>query len=208
MALLIWKGYSAPTRLITCDLHPDYLSTRYALERGQKREPGINLCPARHHAHIASCMIDNGLSGEEPVIGIAFDGTGYGQDGMTWGGEFLVADYSGYTRPFHIKYFPLPGGDMSIRKPARIALAYLWQAGIDWDEGLPCVQALCGDERNMLRSQLEHRINTPQTSSMGRLFDAVASIVGIRHQINYEAQAAIELEATLILRKRDVIPSI
>ena len=101
--------------LITCDLHPDYLSTRYALEHAQRESLGLTYVQ-HHHAHIASCMIDNGLTGEEPVIGIAFDGTGYGQDGMTWGGEFLVADYSGYTRPFHIKYFPLPGGDMSIRE--------------------------------------------------------------------------------------------
>lgn len=182
--------------LIACDLHPDYLSTRYAIERAQRDSLSLSYVQ-HHHAHIASCMVDNGLTGEEPVLGIAFDGTGYGHDGATWGGEFLVADYSGYTRSVHVKYFPLPGGDISIRKPARIALAYLWQAGVDWDNEFPCTQALCGDERTMLRSQLEHQINTPQTSSIGRLFDAVASIVGIRHQVNYEAQAAIELEAAV-----------
>jgi hydrogenase maturation protein HypF len=180
--------------LLACDLHPDYLSTRYALKRAE--DDGLVLDQIQHHhAHIAACMAENNIKGEEPVIGIAFDGTGYGEDGLIWGGEFLIADYRQFSRAYHLKYYPLPGGDRSTRKPARIALAYLWEAGIEWNEDLPLTDALCADDRTVLKSQLEHKINTPYTSSMGRLFDAVASLTGVRHQINYEAQAAIEFEA-------------
>jgi hydrogenase maturation protein HypF len=180
--------------IIACDMHPDYLSTHYALDRSLQEGLSLNYVQ-HHHAHIAACMAENGLAGDEPVIGIAFDGTGYGQDGKIWGGEFLVADYRGFSRPFHLKYLPLPGGDKGTRKPARIALSYLWESGLEWNEEIPSVQVLCADELTVLKSQLEHKINTPLTSSMGRLFDAVASLTGVRHQINYEAQAAIELEA-------------
>jgi hydrogenase maturation protein HypF len=106
-----------------------------------------------------------------------------------------VADYAGYERIAHLAYTPLPGGDAATRKPARTALAYLWQANLEWDEQLIPVKHLCADERTAIRSQLEHKINAPLTSSMGRLFDAVASLCGVRQQVNYEAQAAIELEA-------------
>lgn len=179
--------------LLACDLHPDYLATHYAVDRSQREGIALKFIQ-HHHAHIAACMVENGLKGDEPVIGVALDGTGYGEDGAIWGGEFLVSDYDGYQRAFHLKYYPLPGGDVSIRKPARIALAYLWQSGIPWDKNLPCVDAIDPEERSVLISQLEHLINTPMTSSMGRLFDAAASIIGIKHQVNYEAQAAIELE--------------
>jgi hydrogenase maturation protein HypF len=178
---------------ITCDLHPNYLATRYALERAQST--GLPIYQIQHHhAHIAACMADNGLSGERPLIGVSFDGTGYGPDGAIWGGEFLLADYNGYQRFAHLAYTPLPGGDAAIRKPARIALAQLWQAGIDWDEDLPAVKFLCGDDMTLLRSMLENKINCPQTSSMGRLFDAVAALAGVRGEVNYEGQAAIEFE--------------
>ena len=191
--------------LLACDLHPDYLSTHYALNRAE--HDGIALDQVQHHhAHVAACMAENGLAGDESVLGIAFDGTGYGQDGLIWGGEFLIADYRSYSRPFHLMYFPLPGGDKGTRKPARITLAYLWQSGIEWDEELPSVQALCADELTILKSQLEHKINTPLTSSIGRLFDAIASLVGVRHQINYEAQAAIELEALVDLSETESYP--
>jgi hydrogenase maturation protein HypF len=179
---------------IACDSHPDYLSTRYALERAQRSNlPTFNV--QHHHAHIAACMADNGLSGDEPVIGVAFDGTGYGDDGAIWGGEFLLADYSGYERMAHLDYFPLPGGDAAVRHPARTALALLWSLGLDWDERLLPVLEFCGDDRNLLRTQLERKINTPLTSSMGRLFDAAAALAGVRQKVNYEAQAAIEFEA-------------
>ena len=176
------------------DLHPNYLSTRYILDRAdQQGLPALGI--QHHHAHIASLMVEHGLNADRSVLGVAFDGTGYGDDGAIWGGEFLLANYSGYQRLAHLAYTPLPGGDLATRKPARVALAQLWQAGLDWDPELPPVSALCDEERQALRSQLEHKINTPLTSSIGRLFDAIAALTGVRQQVNYEAQAAIELEA-------------
>jgi hydrogenase maturation protein HypF len=179
---------------IAYDLHPNYLATRYAIDRAEReglRSFGIQ----HHHAHIVSCMAEHSLPSDEPVIGVAFDGTGYGEDGAIWGGEFLLADYRGFKRVSHLKYIPLPGGDTAIRKPARIALAYLWASNLDWEPELQPVSALCAEELNILKSQLKLKINTPLTSSMGRLFDAVASICGVRQKVNYEAQAAIEFEA-------------
>lgn len=175
------------------DQHPDYLATRYAIRRAEAEGlPALGV--QHHHAHIAAVLAEHGYSRPEPVIGIALDGTGYGDDGAIWGGEFLLADYHGYRRFLHLEYMPLPGGDAATRKPNRIALALLWQHGIPWDEDLPPVRAACGDDRSMLRSMLENNINTPRTSSMGRLFDAVAALAGLRAEVNYEAQAAIELE--------------
>jgi hydrogenase maturation protein HypF len=179
---------------IAYDLHPNYLATRYALERVERE--GLPSYGVQHHyAHIASCMAEHSLPAGEPVIGVAFDGTGYGEDGAIWGGEFLLGDYRGFKRISHLKYVPLPGGDAAIRKPARIALAYLWANGLDWDPEFHPVAALCAEERSILKSQLKLKINTPLTSSMGRFFDAIASLCGIRQVVNYEAQAAIEFEA-------------
>ena len=176
------------------DLHPNYLSTRYAQARAERDNlPAIGV--QHHHAHIAACMAEHGLPGDQPVIGVAFDGTGYGDDGAIWGGEFLLANYQGYRRYAHLAYVPLPGGDAATRKPARIALAQLWQAGLDWELELPSTAELCVEERTALRSQLERKINAPLTSSMGRLFDAAAALAGVRQKVNYEAQAAIEFEA-------------
>jgi len=179
---------------IAYDLHPNYLATRYALERAE-RENILTIGVQHHHAHIAACMVEHGLDGSRPVIGVSFDGTGYGEDGAIWGGEFLIADYKSYQRAFHLEYFPLPGGDASIKKPARTALALLWSLGIDWDERLASVKELSESERALLRTQLEKKINTPLTSSMGRLFDAVAALAGVRQKVNYEGQAAIEFES-------------
>lgn len=179
---------------IACDLHPNYLATRYALERAQRENIPIFQIQ-HHHAHIAACMAEHRLDGSRPVIGLAFDGTGYGEDGAIWGGEILVADYRGYQRVGQLEYFPLPGGDAAIKKPARTALALLWSLGLDWDERLESVKEFCADDRTLLRTQLEKKINTPLTSSMGRLFDAVAALAGVRQSVNYEAQAAIEFEA-------------
>jgi hydrogenase maturation protein HypF len=179
---------------IAYDLHPNYLATRYALERA-KREHIPSFGIQHHHAHIVSCMAENSLPPDCPVIGVAFDGTGYGEDQAIWGGEFLLADFRGYERVGHLKYIPLPGGDTAIRKPARVALAYLWAYEYDWEPEYYPVFALCAEERSIIKAQLEKHINAPLTSSMGRLFDAIASIAGIRHQVNYEAQAAIEFEA-------------
>jgi hydrogenase maturation protein HypF len=135
------------------------------------------------------------------VIGLSLDGTGYGQDGAIWGGEILVADYAGYERLYHLAYVPLPGGDKAIREPWRIALAHLLQAGFTWEADLPPViyakqmATNAGDPLDLLQRQITQGLNAPPTSSMGRLFDAVASLLGIRQTANYEAQAAVELEA-------------
>lgn len=179
---------------IAHDLHPNYLATRYALDRAE-RENLLAMGVQHHHAHIAACMAEHGLDGSEPVIGLSFDGTGYGDDGAIWGGEFLVADYHGYQRTAHLEYFPLPGGDAAIKKPARTALALLWSLGLEWDERLASVAEFSQEDRVALRTQLDKKINTPMTSSMGRLFDAAAALAGVRQKVNYEGQAAIEFEA-------------
>jgi len=188
------KLFRVQPEAIAYDLHPNYLATRYALERAE-RENWEMIGIQHHHAHIAACMAEHGLDGSQPVIGLAFDGTGYGEDGAIWGGEVLVADYKSYERAFHLEYFPLPGGDAAIKKPARTVLALLWALGLDWDENLAPVAEFCAEDRTTLRTQLEKKINTPMTSSMGRLFDAAAALAGVRQSVNYEAQAAIEFEA-------------
>lgn len=177
---------------IAYDMHPNYLATRYALERAEQ-ENLRTIAVQHHHAHIAACMAEHGLT--EPVIGVSFDGTGYGDDGAIWGGEFLAADCKTYKRMFHLEYFPLPGGDASIKKPARTALALLWSLGLEWDDALESVKEFCAEDQVTLRMQLEKKINTPMTSSMGRLFDAVSALAGVRQKVNYEGQAAIEFEA-------------
>jgi hydrogenase maturation protein HypF len=179
---------------IAYDLHPNYLASRYALQRAQDENVEA-IGVQHHHAHIASCMAEHGLDGSAPVIGVAFDGTGYGEDGAIWGGEFLVSDYMGYRRALHLEYFPLPGGDAAIRHPARIALALLWSLGMEWDARLASLGALSAEERATVLTQLQRKINAPNTSSMGRLFDAAAALAGVRQAVNYEAQAAIEFEA-------------
>ncbi len=182
--------------VLAYDLHPDYLATRYALERAEQEElPAIGV--QHHHAHIAACMAEHGLPEDRPVIGVAFDGTGYGEDGAIWGGEFLLADYANFRRPYHLTYIPMPGGDTAVREPWRLALAWLWQAGLEWDEELAPVRVSSDEERQALYRMLNIKMNTPLTSSMGRLFDAVSSLADVRQRINYEAQAAIELEATV-----------
>lgn len=165
------------------DLHPGYLSTRYAL--GLEGVPKIGV--QHHHAHVAACMAENHL--ESPVIGVALDGTGYGTDGKIWGGEFLVCDYSGFERPYHFRYVPLAGGDAAVKEVWRSGLAYARDAGFTPGFGMPRKTLA------VVNRMLDNRINTVDTSSCGRLFDAVAAILGIRMKANYEGQAAMELEA-------------
>ena len=179
------------------DLHPDYLATRYALERAA-REGLTAIGVQHHHAHIAAGMAEHGLPREARVIGVAFDGTGYGDDGAIWGGEFLLAGYGSYERAAHLRYVPLPGGDRAVREPWRVALAWLAIAGLPWDDDLPPVgQARAGHPGSLsaLRQQIARGLNSPPTSSMGRLFDAAAALAGARQVVTYEAQAAIEFEA-------------
>ncbi|MCC6605797.1 MAG: carbamoyltransferase HypF [Anaerolineae bacterium] len=187
---------AVPERLV-CDLHPGYLSTRWAQE--QTAVPVIAV--QHHHAHIASVMAEHRLDGQTPVIGFSFDGTGYGSDGAVWGGELLLADYRGFTRAAHLKYVPLVGGDVAVKRPYRLALAHLHAAGLAWDDDLPCVAACPPDEQRVLRQMLAKQINSVPTSSMGRLFDAVAALLGVRQVVTYEGQAAIELE---VMAARDV----
>lgn len=177
--------------VLVADAHPLYRSTTWAHRNAAGR-------PVRtvqhHHAHIASVMAEHGLDGSRPVLGFAFDGTGYGSDKAVWGGELLLADYKGYRRLSHLRYVPLPGGDVSVLRPYRMALAHMWAAGMSWDEDLAPVRACPNDEQRVLAHQLETGLGCAPTSSMGRLFDSVASLVDVRQVVAYEAQAAIELE--------------
>jgi hydrogenase maturation protein HypF len=179
--------------ILACDLHPDYLSTRYAQNRSQNENLPL-LQVQHHHAHMAACMLENGIADKEPVIGLTFDGTGYGTDSAIWGGEILIGNYTGFNRRFRLRYFPLPGGDAAVRTPARTALSLLLTCNIPLDKDIASVQHFSEQELKLIQSQIAHTINSPLTSSMGRLFDAVSSLLGLRHVITYEGQAAIELE--------------
>ncbi|MFJ7954683.1 carbamoyltransferase HypF [Streptomyces sp. NPDC096319] len=186
--------------VLAVDRHPAYRSARWARDRAAGR-PVVPV--QHHHAHVAAAMTENGLDGTAPVIGVAFDGTGYGLDGAVWGGEFLLADYAGFERFAHLAYVPLPGGDAAVRRPYRMALAHLRAAGLAADLALPCASVCPPGELPLLERQLDREVNCAPTSSMGRLFDAVSSLAGICHHAGYEAQAAIELEAAA-LRAPDV----
>ena len=186
------KLFRIEPEIVAYDMHPEYLSTKYALNLGS--EQGLNLIPVQHHhAHIVSCLVENKV--EEPVIGVAFDGTGYGTDGAIWGGEFLLADWRSFQRVGHLEYVPLVGGTAAIKKPYRMALSYLYTLlGEDsLLEGLPLGKVEPA-ELELIKQQLKRGVNSPLTSSAGRLFDAISALVGVRGEIDYEAQAAIELE--------------
>jgi len=180
-------------RVVAHDLHPEYLSTKYALELAETDPDRLQLQGVQHHhAHIASCLADNGADG--PVIGVAFDGTGYGTDGTIWGGEFLLASLTGFERGGHLAPVPMPGGAAAIRQPWRMAAAYLDAAGLSEPPG-----GLDVIRRNeaywaAVSGMAQREINAPLTSSAGRLFDAAAALLGVRDTINYEGQAAVELE--------------
>jgi hydrogenase maturation protein HypF len=181
--------------VIAADLHPAYLTRKWAEDHsGQPDEPALHLIQ-HHHAHVASLLAEHGRLGT-PAVGVAFDGTGYGTDGAVWGGEFLLTgeDPADFERAGHLREVALPGGDAAVRNPCRMALSYLSAASLSWQPALPPVAACTDDERSVIAAQLASASGTVPCTSMGRLFDAVASLLGVRHRISYEAQAAIELE--------------
>ena len=183
--------------VIAYDLHPEYLATKYADRLKREEAKGssteVQFVPVQHHhAHIASCMAENGV--QEPVIGVAFDGTGYGEDGQIWGGEFVVCDFQHFERRAHLKYVVLPGGEAAIRKPYRMAVSHLYNLPSALTSGLALFDRINPLELEIIRRQIERRINSPLTSSCGRLFDAVSSLLGICDVITFEGEAAIGLE--------------
>ncbi len=178
------------------DLHPDYASTQYARLRAQPNDSASHseakptlVAVQHHHAHMASCMAEHGLS--EPVIGVSFDGTGFGTDGAIWGGEFLTGGYRQFQRAAHLRYVAMPGGDKAIREPWRMAAAHLLDARAGLASLQPRISAVA---LNIVQRMIERQLNAPPTSSAGRLFDAVASLAGVRDRVSYEGQAAVELE--------------
>jgi hydrogenase maturation protein HypF len=182
--------------IVAYDLHPDYLSTRYALEQEGVRLVGVQ----HHHAHMAGCMAEHGLQGR--VIGLSLDGSGYGTDGCIWGGEILVGDLASFQRRGHFAYLPMPGGAKAIREPWRMAVSYLYQAYGEQirDLSLPILERLSRPDRETILTMIRRRINSPLTSSCGRLFDGLAALIGLRDRVAFEGQAAMELE---MIQSRD-----
>ena len=177
---------------VACDLHPDYVSTRFAEAFAAERGLPAPMRVQHHHAHIAACLVEHGRTPEDgPIIGVALDGSGYGEDGTIWGGEWFVGGYDGFRRVAHLQRLPLPGGDAATRRPWRIGVAYAHTL-----LGADRVPADLASEskRELITQQIDRRLNTPETSSMGRLFDAVSALLGVCRETTYEAQAAIELE--------------
>jgi hydrogenase maturation protein HypF len=176
--------------VVAYDLHPDYFATRWARKLSGIRTVGVQ----HHHAHIASCMAENHLEGR--VIGFALDGTGYGTDGCIWGGEVLLADFLDFERAAHLAYVPMPGGAAAIREPWRMAVSHLWAAfGSDMLKlPVPFLRQIPQTRVRAVLKMMERQVNSPLTSSCGRLFDAVAALINLRLEVNYEAQAAVELE--------------
>ncbi len=186
--------YEVKPIVIAHDLHPDYFSTQWA--RWAACDAPIELVAVQHHhAHLASCLAENEVEG--PALGVTWDGTGYGLDRTVWGGEFLWGDASGFERVAHLRTFRLPGGEAAVEEPRRTALGALWEhfgpEALEWEDLAP-VAAFSSGERRLLRQMLERGVNSPVTSSAGRLFDAVAALVGLRQKVRFEAQAAMMLE--------------
>lgn len=195
------KGLEIEPDIIAYDHHPEYLSTKWAFAQRNKGKKILGI--QHHHAHIGSCMAENRI--EQKVIGLALDGTGYGDDGKIWGGEMMIADYSGYERIGHFEYVPIPGGDMAIKEPWRMGVGYLYHTfGKNFkDLDMHFLKGMDEDKIDLIVDMIEKRINSPLTSSTGRLFDGVAALIGLRDRVNYEGQAAMELEAFLEEQKRD-----
>ena len=191
------NGLKTRPRIIACDLHPGYTSTKLASDIAKSQ--GLSLKPVQHHhAHIASCIVDNDIKGK--VIGIAFDGTGFGLDGNVWGGEFFIGTLSGFKRVAQLRYIPMPGGEASIREPWRMAFSYLYNI---YGLGFKCLRLdflarLNSANTGLIAQIIDKNINSPLTSSMGRLFDAVSALLGICDVARYVGQAAIELEKEIL----------
>jgi hydrogenase maturation protein HypF len=183
--------YRIDPGVVVADAHPGYLTRRWAEERSGR--PIVTV--QHHHAHVAAVMVDHGVPAGQRVVGFAFDGTGYGDDGAIWGGEVLVAGYDACRRVAHLRYVALPGGDHAVRKPYRCALSHLRAAGIPWSSDLAPVAAAGDQELAGLERQLERDVNCVPTSSMGRLWDAVSSLIGLCQVSSYEAEAPVALEA-------------
>lgn len=174
-------------KLVAHDLHPDYYSSRFASEQAELEKVGVQ----HHHAHFASCLAENGGGS---AIGVIFDGAGYGLDNKIWGGEFLVGDYQEFQRHGHIQYQPMPGGDLATKEPWRMALSYLMSLYGESIEDLRIFPNISDLEWQLVSQAIQKKINSPLTSSCGRLFDAVAAILGLREKVSFEGQAAMELE--------------
>jgi hydrogenase maturation protein HypF len=192
----LMRTFEIEPQTVVHDLHPGYLSTEWAKEWAQERGLGL-IAVQHHHAHVAGCMAEHGL--QEPVIGLSLDGTGYGTDGKIWGGEVLICRLDGFERFAHLKYVPMPGSTAAIREPWRMAVGHLHAAGFDIvsAEVLNLVGAK-ENEARVLKRMMERGINSPLTSSLGRLFDAAAAVVLGRRVVDYEAQAAIEMEGIAV----------
>lgn len=183
-------------KIIACDLHPEYISTKLANEIATENTLKLNSIQ-HHEAHVAACIVDNKVKGD--VIGIAFDGTGFGKDGNVWGGEFFLGNVKTFKRKAHLKYVPMPGGEASVKEPWRMAVSYLYNiyGSKLWNLRVDFLKNLDKKRAKFLIKAINKKINTPLTSSMGRLFDAVSSIIGICNVSKYEAQPAIELEKVI-----------
>ncbi len=195
--------FKVEPEVIAHDMHPDYLSTRIAQEYPV---PGtVRVAVQHHHAHVVSAMVEHGVS--DRVIGVAYDGTGYGLDGAIWGGEILIADWKNFQRVAHLRYAPMLGGEAAIRKPYRMAAGYVWSlCRASEAEFASFIGTLPIGERIILRRQFETQFNTPPTSSCGRLFDAAAALLGVRTEAVYEGQPAVELEALADPKADDLYP--
>lgn len=191
--------------IIACDEHPDFLSTQYASSLSESFHLPL-LKIQHHHAHLAACLAENRQPLNKNVIAICYDGTGYGEDGAIWGGEILFGNALDYRRMAHLQYLPLPGGDQAIKKPYRIALAYLHFLELNMADALAPYDHCPPLERQIIQDQVDKNINIVQTSSMGRLFDAVSSLIGIRQEVSYEGQAAIELESIADPQETGIYP--
>jgi hydrogenase maturation protein HypF len=196
----LMRTFEIEPETVVHDLHPGYLSTEWAKQWA--RERGLPLIAVQHHhAHVAGCMAEHGL---HEAIGLALDGTGYGTDGSIWGGEVLIArlgktNSAGFERFAHLEYVPMPGGDAAVKEPWRMALGALHAAGFDVEsEQMLALLGAGQNEARVLKRMIERKINSPMTSSLGRLFDAVAAVVLNRRAVDYEAQAAIELEGIAV----------